>query len=489
MDKLRTAHELWEVALGELQLQVNKPNFDTWLKGTEGISNQGDILIVGVPNIFVAEWLANRLYSLISRTLANIAGKSLDVQFVIHVPRHTDIHPVSRSLADGGTSTLIHESAKVVGSSKWEEFHAVLDRESNINHYNSRYTFDAFVTGECNSVAFAAAMEVVESPGQIHNPLFIYGETGFGKTHLLHAIAHAAEAKGLRTVCTNAERFTTEFVTAIKNRNADEFRRKFRNADVFLLDDLHFLGGKAQTQECVFHIFNELYDQNCQIVLSSDRHPRALTSLHKKLRSRLDWGLVIDLSSPDFETRLSMLRAKAKTLKATVPPEVLNLLASTFKQNLRELEGALNRVVAYTKLSGNKLDTQLAMTAVHDLLPSDGQVIDGRPDESIIRAVASYFGLTPGALSGKKRDKKTVLARHVAMYLLREHNDYSLTEIGRMLGNRDHSTVLHAYAKISAEINTDSSLAASIQYICQQPSFHKSPVKTQPRGKTAPKRG
>jgi chromosomal replication initiator protein len=276
---------------------------------------------------------------------------------------------------------------------------------------------------------------------------------------------------------------------AIKNRCTDEFRRKFSNADFFLLDDLHFLGGKAQTLECVFHTFNELYDQNCQIVLASDRHPRELTSFHKKLRSRLEWGLVIDLSIPDSETRLSILREKAKKLKATVPAEVLNLLATNFKQNVRELEGALNRVVAYAKLSGKKLDSPLAMTAIQDLLPHECQIVAGQPNEGIIGAVASYFGLTPNALIGKKRDRKIVLARHVAMYLLREHNYLSLSDIGRMFGNRDHSTVLHAYDKIAAELNTNSTLAASIQEIYQHAGFHKSSSQTETRGKATPNRG
>jgi len=488
-DKLRTAREVWEAALGELQLQVNKSNFDTWLKGTTGISHQDDTLVVGVPNAFVAEWLANRLYSLISRTLANIVGKRLDVQFVVHIPRRAEARPTSTPMVDGGTSTLLCQPTEEANASKWDAFHSTLEKEEKANHYNSRYTFEAFVTGECNRMAYTAALEVVESPGQTHNPLFIYGDTALGKTHLLHAIAHAAEAKGLHTVCTSAERFTIEFVTAIKNGTTQGFRRKFRNCDVFLLDDLHFLSGKAQTQECIFHTFNELYDQNCQIVITGDRPPRELTSLQKKLRSRLEWGLVIALQAPEAETRLAILKSKARRFKTPIPPEVLKYLASTFQQNVRELEGALNRVVAYAKLSGTSLDTRLARIAVQDLLPREGYSTAAAPAERTIEAVASYYGLAPEALSGKKRDNKTVLARHVAMYLMREHNNCGLTEIGRMLGNKDHSTVLHGCEKIAGQINTNSTLASSIQSILQQLNIHKSPEQPTTRGKTAPKRG
>ncbi|MBM3166666.1 MAG: chromosomal replication initiator protein DnaA [Chloroflexi bacterium] len=486
-DKLRTAREIWEAALGELQLQVNKSNFDTWLKGTTGISHQDDTLVVGVPNVFVADWLANRLYSLISRTLANIVGKRLDVQFVVHIRRRAEERPAA--MTDGGTSTLVCQPTKDGNTSKWDAFHSILDGGPKVNHYNPRYTFESFVTGECNRMAYTAALEVVESPGQTHNPLFIYGDTALGKTHLLHAIAHAAEAKGLRTVCTSAERFTIEFVTAIKSGTTPKFRHKFRNCDVFLLDDLHFLSGKAQTQECIFHTFNELYDQNCQIVITGDRPPRELTSLQKKLRSRLEWGLAVNLQAPEPETRLAILKAKAKRFKTPVPPEVLQYLANNFQQNVRELEGALNRVVAYAKLSGASLDTRLARLAVQDLLPPEGHPTSAGPAERTIEAVASYYGLTPQALSGKKRDKKAVLARHVAMYLLREHDNCGLTEIGRMLGNRDHSTVLHGCRKIATEINTDSTLASSVQGILQQLNIHKSPEQPTTRGKTTPKRG
>jgi chromosomal replication initiator protein len=239
----------------------------------------------------------------------------------------------------------------------------------------------------------------------------------------------------------------------------------------------------------MFHTFNELYDQNCQIVITADRPPRELTSVQKKLRSRLESGLVIDIQSPDAETRLAILKAKTRRFKTPIPPEVLKYLADNFQQNVRELEGALNRVVAYAKLSGVNMDMRLARLAVQDLLPAEGRQASAAPAERTIEAVASYYRLAPEALSGKKRDKQTVLARHVAMYLLREHNNCGLTEIGRMLGNRDHSTVLHGCGKIATEINTDSTIASSVQSILQQLNIHKSPDEPASRGKTAPNRG
>lgn len=445
---MRLAQEIWEAALGALQLQVNKPNYDTWLKDTTGISYQDDLFVVGVPNVFIAEWLRNRLHSLIKRTLASITGRNIDVQFAIQAPSQADTRLAPTWQADGGTSSKLKEPIKAP-------------------KLNPRYTFDTFIAGESNRLAYAAALEVAEEPGHSYNPLFIYGDTGVGKTHLLHAIGHVAKAKGLRTICISAEQFTNEFIIAIKNNEVEDFRRKFRSTNVLLVDDIQFLSGKAQTQECVFHTFNDLYADNCQIVVTCDRSPKALPSLQKRLRSRLECGLVTDIQPPDSETRLTILSVKTKQLKVSISPEVLQFLATQFQHNVRELEGALNRVVTYAKLNGTKLDIHLTTQALSDIVEKDNQQEAIFTSKLIMDTVANYYGVTPEALTGKRRDKKTALARQVTMYLLREKNRCGLTEIGRILGGRDHTTILHGYEKIAAEVNINPQLSKSIEEIRQ----------------------
>ena len=445
------AQKIWEAALGELQIQVSKPNFDTWLKDTTGTSYQGDIFVVGVPNVFIAEWLKNRLLSLIKRTLSNIIGKNVNVQFLIQASSPADTQLTPAYQADGGTSTKLREPTK---SPK----------------LNPKYTFDTFVTGESNRLAYAAALEVSEKPGLTYNPLFIYGDTGIGKTHLLHAIGHVTKANGLRTLYVSAEQFTNEFVVAVRNDQIEDFRHKFRSADVLLFDDVQFLGGKAQTQECVFHTFNDLHDNGCQIVITCDRPPKALSSLNiqKRLGSRFEWGLVADIQPPYLETRLNILSAKMKQLRVSVSPEVLQFLATQFTHSVRELEGALTRIVTYAKLSGANLDMHLATQALTDMMAKDNQQETIFTPKMIINTVAGYYALSPEALLGKRRDKRTALARQVAMYLLRKQNHCRLAEIGKLLGDRDHTTILHGCEKIATEVNINPQLSNSIAEIRHQ---------------------
>ena len=446
--ELKSAQSIWEAALGELQLQVNKPNYDTWLKDTTGISYKEGVFVIGAPNVFIAEWLRSRLHSLIKRTLTSITSQSVDVQFAIR-PINQEIQPVAARQADGGTSTRLKEPLTAVF------------------RLNPKYTFDNFVVGESNRLAYAAALEVSEEPGNKYNPLFIYGDTGSGKTHLLHAIGQIAKAKGLTTLIASAEQFTTQFVIALKNNKIDDFHRKFRSTDFLLVDDVQFLSGKAQTQECLFHIFNDLYENNCQIVVTSDRPPRAISSITKKLRSRLEWGLTADLGVPDLETRLAILRVKAKQLNMSLPPEVLRFLAVQFQHNTRELEGALNRVVTYSRLSGEKIDMKLTTQSLADIIPKDSRHEAMLTPKFIMTTVANYYGIDMEVLTGKRRDKKTALARQVTMYLLRERNHCGLAEIGKMLGGRDHTTIMHGCEKIAAEIDVNPELQDSVNEIRQ----------------------
>jgi len=448
-NELKSAQEIWDAALGELQLQVSKPNYDTWLKDTSGISYKEDVFVIGVPNIFIAEWLRSRLHSLIKRTLTSITGKTIDVQFAIR-PLNQDICPTPAYQADGGISARLKEPVTAAF------------------RLNPKYTFDNFAVGEYNRLAYAAALEISEDPGNRYNPLFIYGDTGTGKTHLLHAIGHIVKAKGFRILLASAEQFTNQFVIALKNNKIDDFHRKFRSADCLLVDDVQFLSGKTQTQECLLHIFNDLYENNCQIVVTSDRPPKAISSVTKKLRSRFEWGLIADLGLPDLETRLAILNVKAKQFNTSPPPEVLRFLATQFQHNIRELEGALNRVVTYSRLSGTTLNMQSTTQSLADIIPKEIRQEVTLPPKRIMTTVSNYYGIDLEELTGKRRDKKTALARQVTMYLLREQNHCGLAEIGKILGGRDHTTVLHGCEKIAAEIDVNPQLHNSIKAIRQK---------------------
>lgn len=451
---MSSAREIWEAALGELQLQVSKPNYDTWLRETTGISFQGDVFVVGVLNVFIAEWLTSRLHSLIRRTLTNIIGRVVDVQFVVCLPGQVDARPVATLQADGGTAT----KSKISVSAP---------------RLKPGYTFDTFITGESNRLAYAAALEVAEEPGYRYNPLFIYGDTGTGKTHLLHAIGHAVKGKGHRVLLVSAEQFTNQFIIALKTNSIDDFHNKFRSADVLLVDDVQFLSGKGQTQECLLHIFNHLHDNNCQMVITCDHAPGAIASVTKKLKSRLEWGLITHIGAPDFETRLAILKLKTRQLNISAPLEVLQFLAAHFQHNVRELEGALNRVTTYAKLSGTEIDMGVTLEALSDIVKQENDRQVTLKPELIIDTVASHYGITPKALVGKRRDRKTALARQVAMYLLREQNCYGLAQIGKILGNRDHTTVLHGCEKIATEITTNPHLKESVEEIRKELAVEK----------------
>lgn len=443
--------KIWESALGELQVQVNKPNFDTWLKDTIGINYQGETFVIGAPNTFVAEWLETRLNSLIKKTLSSIIGKHVQIKYeVINLPMQPVAQKATRAYqTDGGISVKA-------------------SRPTASSNLDTRYTFSNFITGESNRLAYAAALEVSENPGSVYNPLFIYSDTGLGKTHLLLAIGHATKASGHRVLYTSAEQLTNEFVFALKNNVTEEFHAKYRRIDILLVDDFQFLSGKVQTQECFYHIFNDLHKDNRQVVATCDCPPRAICALEKRLKSRMEGGLVADIKPPDQATRLAILKVKAKQLKTPISSEILLFIANQFRHNVRELEGGLNRVFTYAKLSGAELDMKTAMQALADLVARESRKDTATlTPEKILVSVANYYDLTPEALAGRRRDRKTALARQMAMYLLREQNNCSLSEIGEILGGRDHTTVLHGCGKISAETTINPQLARSLEELRQ----------------------
>ena len=331
---------------------------------------------------------------------------------------------------------------------------------------NPRYTFDTFIVGSGNRLAHAASQAVAEAPGMAYNPLFLYGDVGLGKTHLLHAIGHTAIESGLVVLYVSAETFTNEIVEAIRYRTTEEFRAKYRSVDVLLVDDIQFIAGKDSTEEEFFHTFNALHESNKQIVMCSDRPPKAIVSLAERLRSRFEWGLIADIQAPDLETRVAILRAKAEMMRRNVPDEVVTYLASRVQSNIRELEGSFNRLFAFAQLQGLPLTTETAKAALASLA-SDGRQRRVSVKE-VLDAVAEYYRMSADDLRGKQRDKHIVVPRQVAMYLMRQETDASLLEVGQALGGRDHSTVLHGYEKIAREMNENSPLRKEVLAIQQQ---------------------
>ena len=438
----RPAQQIWQAALGELQIQVNKPNYRTWLEKTTGLSYQDNQFVIGVPNTFVAEYLDKNQRSLIEKVLTGLIHHEVQVQFQVDTNQQ---NPPSSYTSREKTSQA---------------------QQASLPLFNPKYTFDSFVVGSCNQLAYAAALGVAQNPGHNYNPLFIYGGAGLGKTHLLHAIGHTALANNIKVLYVSAEHYTNDLMNALREKKTRDFRDKYRSVDMLLVDDVQFFSGKEQTGENFFHTFDELHNANRQIAITSDRPPKSLPLLPDRLRSRFEWGLVTDIQVPDFETRLAILQSKAKQEGVNVAADVLELIALQIQQNIRTLEGSLNRVVAYARLIRTMLTPELAAEALKDIASNESKTAPITPG-LIIEAVVNSFQLTPSDLKSRKRDEATALARQVAMYLIRQETNCSLAEVGQELGGRSPATVSYAYQKIANDINNSSSLQRKIFEIQQ----------------------
>jgi chromosomal replication initiator protein len=442
------AKQVWRAALGELQVSLSPANFETWLRDTQLVDVDDQRFRIAVPNGFAKDWLETRYRSLISQTLARIVGYSVQVEFAVQgtdgIPAgaaESDELPAAAPLAPAGPAARTQvrlEPGRVGG-------------EGGTTNINPRYTFANFIVGSANRLAHAASLSVAERPGHAYNPLFLYGGVGLGKTHLMHAIGNQVIAKfpRKRVVYATSEKFTNEFITSIQQGKIDEFRSRYRRIDLLLIDDIQFIADKERTQEEFFHTFNAIHEDGKQIVLSSDRPPKAILTLEERLRSRFEWGLIADLTAPDLETRIAILRAKSEEGAVPITSDVIEFIARKVVSNIRELEGALNRIVAYASMGAMPISIELAQAVLSNVLynPKKRQVTP----ERIAIAVADYYGVQMDALRGQKRDKAIVMPRQVAMFLMREETDVSLLRIGAELGGRDHSTVLHACDKITRE--------------------------------------
>lgn len=454
---MNTAHQrpdrLWDAALGELQLQVARPAFETWLKDTQGLAYSDGVFSVGAPNAFISEMLEQRMYPLIERALERVCGEAVSVQFRVAIPGDDAAQPDAQAGGDDAAHADEHAHTEAQSSAQNQP------PNRSTAALNARYTFDRFIVGKSNELAHAAAQAVADKPGLIYNPLVLYSDVGLGKTHLLHAIGQQALAKRMSLIYATTEEFTNEYISAIREGKTEDFRLRYRSADLLLLDDIQFLIGKEQTQEGFFHTFNALHMSNRQIVITSDRPVTALKVLEDRISSRLSGGLVADIQPPDLETRLAILRAKAEHLRIAVSPDVLELLGARIFRNIRELEGSLNRVAAYAQLTGRPLDADLvrqvaadAQDAVEQRQPSEREALD---------AVSAHYGVDIEALRGVKRDKKTALARQVAMYILQEDAHLNSAAIARAL-DKKHPTVLHGCKTIKSRQNVDDKLRRDI---------------------------
>ncbi|NLG98239.1 MAG: chromosomal replication initiator protein DnaA [Chloroflexi bacterium] len=426
------SQQAWQATLGQLQMEMSKASFDTWVRSAEMISHKQNVFTIGVPNAYARDWLESRLSTTVNRLLTGIMGSPQSVNFVVWHKEYENQEAESDTGADADT-------------------HLPDSTSPSSSVIQARYTFENFVVGASNRLAHAACMAVAESPARAYNPLFLYGGVGLGKTHLLHAIGNAGLKKGLHVKYVSSEEFTNDLINAIRTHNTPAFRDRYRRIDVLLIDDIQFIAGKESTQEEFFHTFNTLHGQDKQIVISSDRPPKAMVTLEERLRSRFEWGLTADIQPPDLETRIAILRSKADRAGRQVPVEILETIARLVQSNIRELEGALTRVLAYSDLSGQALSAQLVQSALADLLPQRGSL----EPQQILKAVADVFGITTEELLGRSRSREVALPRQIAMYLMREEVNASLPQIGEALGGRDHTTVMYGCEKIADLIERD----------------------------------
>jgi len=437
LDQLGISNELWNAALASLERKYSKPIFEMWLKPIRPIAMSDAEIVLSVQSPFARDWVENRLKGDISEVLTELLGATLALRFVV-APEAAPVAPAAPAAADRPVA-----------------LRASLNEDIRHGNLNPRYSFDGFVVGNSNRFAHAASQAVAEAPARAYNPLFLYGGVGLGKTHLMHAIGHRvlAASPGANVVYVSSEKFTNEFIIAIKNNQTVEFRNKYRHVDVLLIDDIQFLEGKEQTQEEFFHTFNSLHEAQRQVVISSDRPPKEIQTLESRLRSRFEWGLLTDMQPPDLETREAILRKKAELEKIPVPDDVTSFIAKVIPSNIRELEGALIRVVAFASLTKSPITADLAAEVLKN-------VVATTPARRITIAlikdrIAKAHGLTVKEMDHHRRDQRLAAPRQIAMYIATELTDNSLPHIAREFAKKDHTTVMYARDKVKNQMSID----------------------------------
>lgn len=439
--------ELWQTVLAQLQLTLSPAAFATWFKDTQITLIENGLVIISTPNSFVKEWLEQKYHKTIYKIIRSLNEDIKEIKYEVGKPQIKKLEGFSVQIKD---------------QLEFPEFK--IDKETNLN---ARYTFENFIVGPCNELAQAAAWAVSKNPGQVYNPLFIYGGVGLGKTHLLEAIGNeiVKNFKNKKVRYIQTEKFVSDVISAIRNRRIENLKALYQEIDVFIIDDIQFLAGKEKTQEEFFYLFNSLYEKNKQIVLSSDRPPKTIPALTERLRSRFEGGMIADITFPDFETRIAILKAKCQEKKIEFSNEILEYIASNIQRNIRKLEGALNVLVAHQRLQGKAIDLKTAKTLLKDFTSSTIKVVNAK---EIIKAVTEFYDLKEKELFSPSRKKEIVKPRQVAMFLMREVLKSSFPFIGRKFGGKDHTTAIHACEKISKELEINEELREEINLIKQR---------------------
>jgi chromosomal replication initiator protein len=446
MEERMKADQIWQAAQEELRFQLSKPSYETWLKNASLVGREQNTFRIGVPTKLARDWLEDRYSAVIKETLSALVSGDVNVNFEV--------------VSAGMEVASAQERAVAVADEPSPE-EPVPDEA----HLNPKFQFQHFVVGNNSRFAHAACRAVADTPAKAYNPLFLYGGVGLGKTHLMHAIGHAVLERNKRrkVAYVTGEKFLNEMITSIQQGRMNDFRTRYRTVDVLLIDDIQFLAGKDRTQEEFFHTFNSLHELNRQIVISSDRPPKEIPTLEDRLRSRFQWGLTADIQPPDFETRVAILKSKVGPYVRLVPEDVISFIAHKIQRNIRELEGALIRIIAHASLNRDTITVDTATRILQDVIPStEARTLS---IDTIARTVASFYHLSLEEMKGKRRDKHIVFPRQVAMYLIREETASSLPAIGQAFGGRDHTTVLHSYEKISTEAREDLRLQADLRKI------------------------
>jgi chromosomal replication initiator protein len=511
------AKQIWQTTLERVQSRVSPAVFTTWFQGTAAISFQDGVVVVRVPTTFAKAHLEGRFLDLIRSILSEVIARPVEVRFIVarespdqvsdpmeeapfvspkrgyRLPK-SRLTPLQReksrldaSVASTSSTRAIaphsaaHRGVEINESSIGEYDHYVDQRKpSSVSRnaqpgllplggeglLNPRYTFNTFIMGKSNQLAHAASLAVAENPGSVYNPLFFYGGVGLGKTHLLHAIGHIGESAGLNVLYVTSEKFTNEIINAIRFQQTEEFRAKYRQIDILLVDDIQFIAGKESTEEEFFHTFNALHNANKQIVVSSDRPPKAIHSLQDRLRSRFEWGLLADIQPPEFEHRLAILRSKAESLRFAVPASVIEFVARPECSSVRELEGALNRVIAYATLHDAALSVNLAAQALEHIY-SESRIPSNLTPTEVLEGVCRYYNVDIERMRGKQRDREIVWPRQIAMYLMRQETSASLLQIGMELGGRDHTTIMHGWEKIQKQVANNDTVRREIAAVLE----------------------
>ncbi len=442
--------ELWGKSLAEIELSISKANFTTWFKNTLIIKEEGGILQIGVPNEFVKDWLYNKFHKLILKTLIGYNDSIRGVEYVItkhqtnNIPNNNDVK--------------IKQNLNINKELPLSDLY--INKEDNLN---PKYTFDSFIVGPFNELAYAVAQAIITNPGHSYNPFFIYGGTGLGKTHIIQAIGNLIKAKHpiKKIYYVSLERFAIDYINSIQNKNPNSFKEKYRKYDVIIMDDIQFISGKDKTQEELFHLFNTLYENNKQIIFSSDKHPNFIQGLEDRLQSRFASGMTVQIVEPDYESRVAIIKGKFDSINLFVEPEIISYLASSLEGNIRELEGSLNAIICQSQLKNKSLSLSEAKILIkNNIKPKKNVAI-----KDVVKIIATYYGIEEEVIYEKTRRREIVQARQVAMYLLREDFNISYPLIGSKMGGRDHTTVIHSHLKIKEDLKTNPSLLQEIEKI------------------------